>query len=83
MKSTTRMLAGYKAGRTRRLNQLRQKVFGKLTEISIAESGWVPTITNQAEGGFELWYDMGNGLRQLKFDSREEALDYVLSLFCH
>ena len=82
MKSTARMLGGYKAHRTRLLNNLRGKTWNKLREISIAESGWVPAILSLAEGGYELSFDMGYGLREIKLKSRDEARDYVVSLFC-
>lgn len=76
------MLGGYKAHRTKLLNDLYSRAWEKLREISISESGWVPAITKSVNGGVELWYDMGGGLRQLKFKDRQQALDYVLSLFC-
>jgi len=82
MKSTARIMGGFKAHRTRLLNNLRAKAWQKLKEISIGESGWVPTIADLPEGGVELWYAFGSGLRQIKFSSRDGARDYVLSLFC-
>jgi len=82
MNSATRIIAGYKAARTRKLNQLRNRAWGKLREISIAESGWVPTILPLAEGGEELSFDLGGGVVFRKFDNRTEALDYILNLFC-
>ncbi|GAH71913.1 unnamed protein product [marine sediment metagenome] len=83
MKSTVRMLGGYKAHRTRLLNNLRDRAWEALREISIGESGWVPTISRLDNDGVELWYDLGSGLRQVNFESRDKARDYVLSLFCH
>ena len=82
MKSTTRILGGFKAHRTRLLNNLRDRVWHKLREISIAESGWVPTILPLAEGGYELSFNMGYGLREIKMKSKDEARDYVVFLFC-
>ena len=82
MKSTTRMLAGFKAGRTRRLNQLRQRCWDKLCEISREETNFYPNILPLAEGGVELSYDMGNGRRFSAFKTREEAKDYVVGIFC-
>lgn len=82
MKSTTRMLGGFQATRTRRLNQLRQRAWNKLCEISREETGFYPNILPITEGGVELSFDMGYGFREIKFKTREEARDYVLSLFC-
>jgi len=81
MKSTTKILAGYKARRTRRLNQLRQKAINKLREISINESWMLPSIL-KVDGGVELGYEYGSGRRFIKFSNYGEALDYVLSIFC-
>ena len=81
MKSTARMLAGYKATRTRRLNQLRQRAWDKLREVCVGEAHFIPSILPLPEGGVELGYDLGDGIRFKKFSTREEALDYVVSLF--
>ena len=81
MKNTARMLGGFKAHRTRFLNKLRAKAWDKLREISIAESGWVPTILPLVEGVCELSFNIGYGLREIKVKNRDEARDYVVSLF--
>lgn len=81
MKSTTRIIAGYKAGRTRWQNQLRQKAMSKLREIATSE-GWMLPAILEIDGGAELGYEYGNGRRFLKFSNRSEALDYVLAIFC-
>jgi|GEM_PF-3805563 len=82
MKSSNRILAGYKAGRTRKLNQLRQKAFDKLKEKSVSASGWVPNILPLSEGGVQLSFNLGYGLRETSFATREAALDYILEVFC-
>jgi len=81
MRSTARMLAGYKAGRTRKLNQLHQKAMSKLREIAISEGWMLPSIL-RVDGGVELGYEYGSGRRFIKFSNYGEALDYVLSIFC-
>ena len=81
MKSTTRILAGYKAGRTRWQNQLRQKAISKLREIATSE-GWMLPAILKIDNGVELGYEYGSGRRFIKFSNRVEALDYVLSIFC-
>lgn len=81
MKSTARMMGGFKATETRRLNQLRQKAMAKLREIATSEGWMLPAILT-IDGGVELGYEYGSGRRFIKFNNHTEALDYVLSIFC-
>ena len=77
-----RIVAGYKAGRTRHLNQLRHRAFEQLRMDAIADGWLLPNILAHPEGGVELSYERGYGERFLRFRNQAEALDFVLSLFC-
>lgn len=77
----TRSIGARRGWETRRINELRQRAMSTLTEIARANHYLLPNIAPLAEGGFGLSYELGKGERHLKFESREQAKDFVVSLF--
>lgn len=72
----------YKGWQTRRLNQARLTVWQRFRAGCIAQTGFFPSILPVANGGFDLMWNRGYGIRCLNFRTREEALDFVASLGC-
>ena len=90
MKSTSRMLGGFKARDTRRRNELRCKAFAYFTKQAIALGRYLPTIghckepnISHSRAGWYLTLDVGNGYNQLRFETWAEAMDWLISLAPH
>lgn len=82
MKSTARMLGGYKAGRTRRENQIRHRGFERLREIAMEEGYLLPGINPHPDGGFELSYAFDKEYWcTIRCSTIRECLDYIVEIF--
>ncbi len=76
------MAAAYKGWRTRRVNQVKEQIWERFKAQSIKWTGFIPAILPAPNGGFDLMWDRGYGVRCRNFKTRGEALGFVLSLAC-
>jgi len=83
MKSTARMLGGFKARDTRRHNEIRLKSLDYFKKEAIAMGWGLPNILRHPEGGFELSIDFGHGYRFLRFETWHEATDWLIGIAPH
>jgi len=71
--------AGYKGARTRELDKARRELWKRFKADCIKRTKFVPTIL-PCEGGVELIYDRGYGMKVVKFKDWREAIDWVSTL---
>lgn len=90
MKSTARMLGGFKARDTRWLNELRRKAFAYFGQQASALERGLPAIDHAKRpnihhnrAGWYLFVDSENGYNQVRFDTWAEAMDFLISLAPH
>ena len=73
--------AGYKAGRTRQENKVRQKAFEKLTEIAKTEGYLLPGIAPCPEDGFQLSYSLSkDSWYTVRCETSRDCFDYIVGL---
>lgn len=88
IKSTNRMLGGFKARDTRRLNELRRKALAWFTKLARANNWYEPCILKHLQDDWghgdctvELCLDWGEGEHVSRwFRSWGEATDYLIEI---
>lgn len=90
MKSTNRMLGGFKARNTRWLNEIRHKAFEYFTNQARVNGWGLPTISVCKEPdihhdrvGTYLSLDFGKGYIELRFNTWAETMDWLIELAPH
>ncbi|MBA7545498.1 hypothetical protein ES705_37867 [subsurface metagenome] len=90
MKSTSRMLGGFKARDTRRRNQLRLKALDYFRRMAQVESWGLPAVIlhpkddwGHGECCVELSLDWGNGYVHRWFRNWAETTDYLIEIAPH
>ena len=90
MKSTARMMGGFKARDTRRCNELRRKAFDYFVKLAKAMGRGSPSISHCKEpdihhrrAGWYLTMDYKDGYKELRFDGWVELGDWLVGLAPH
>ena len=90
VKSTTRMTGAWRGWDTRRQNMLRDKALEYFRKQAIALGWYLPSISHAKEpnihhsrAGWYLSMDVGQGYKELRFDSWAELGDWLISLAPH
>jgi len=76
---TNRISAGYKAARTRKSDEARRELWRRFRADCIKRAKFVPSIL-PCEGGVELIYDRGYGMKVMKFKDWREAIGWIATL---
>lgn len=90
MKSTSRMLGGFKARDTRRRNELRRKALDYFTKVAQANGWYLPAIISRPKDDWghgdccvELCISWGDGYLSRWFKTWAEAGDYLIEIAPH
>jgi len=75
----SRIVSGIKAKYTRRLHKAQQILWSKFVVSCKHEANFIPGICKR-EDGWELTFDRGYGIKELKFKTKDEIYEFIASL---
>lgn len=75
----SRIVAGIKAKYTRKLHKSQQILWNSFVESCKRGAKFIPAY-GKRDGVWELTYDRGYGIQELKFKTRDDIFDFIASL---